>query len=126
MLACVDSPGGTAAIIQHPASTISFWAKVKGTGLTDLRMFPSQHGDKEPLFNIGTASDSASDKVDFLLRQDPWTVIDHVKTDGNPLHGTRRDLAFCSAGRWLSILLRGRRSGPRRRAPDSEACLGEM
>ena len=95
MLARVHSPGEPLPINQHPALTISFWAKVKGTGLTDLRMFSEANtANNNPLFNIGTASDSASDKVDFFFRQDPWTVIDHVKTDGNPLDGTWRHLAF--------------------------------
>jgi hypothetical protein len=54
----------------------------------------SSTGNNNPLFNIGTASDSASDKVDFYIRQAGWTEINHVRTDGDPLDGTWRHLVF--------------------------------
>jgi hypothetical protein len=95
MLARIHTEGEQLPINQHPAFTISFWANVKGTGLQDLRMFSEgSTSSNDPLFNIGTASDAASDKVDFFLRRSGWAVIDHVRTVGDPLDGTWRHLAF--------------------------------
>ena len=54
----------------------------------------SSTANNDPLFNIGTASTSDSDKVDFFLRRSGWTTIDHVRTDSDPLDGTWRHLVF--------------------------------
>ena len=68
MLSRLHSPGEQLPINQHPAFTISFWANVTGTGLTDLRMFSeSSTADNNPLFNIGTANTADNGTVDFFL-----------------------------------------------------------
>ena len=82
-------------INQHPALTISFWANVKGTGLTDLRMFSeSSNRDNDPLFGIGTANNANNDTVDFYFRQSGWVDVNHLRTMGEPLDGTWHHLTF--------------------------------
>jgi hypothetical protein len=39
LLQRINSPGEQLPINQHPALTVSFWAKVPGTELFDLRLF---------------------------------------------------------------------------------------
>ena len=95
LLARVHTAGEQLPINQHPAHTISFWANVTGTGLTDLRMFSeSSTTDNNPLFNIGTHSTAADGTVDFFFRQTGWTEVNHIRTVGEPLNGTWQHLAF--------------------------------
>mgnify|MGYP000070728776 CR=1 FL=1 len=95
MLRRISSPGEQLPINQHPAFTITFWAKVTGTGLSDLRLFSeASTTDNNPLFNLGTANTGASGQVDFYFRQTGWTTVDHLKSVGEPLDGTWRHITF--------------------------------
>lgn len=95
MLRRINSPGEQLPINQHPAFTITFWAKVTGTGLNDLRLFSeASTTDNNPLFNLGTANNGASGQLDFYFRQSGWTTVDHLKSEGEPLDGTWRHIAF--------------------------------
>src|SRR5687768_5168039 len=95
MLKRISAPGEMLPINQHEALTISFWTKIKGTGLTDLRIFSeASTADNNPLFNIGTHSTAASDQIDFLFRQSPWPTVDHVRTTAEPLNGEWHHFAF--------------------------------
>jgi hypothetical protein len=95
MLKRISSPGEQLPINQHPAFTISFWANVTGTGLSDLRLFSEGNtAVNDPLFNLGTHNGGASGQLDFFFRQSGWTTVDHLKSDLEPLDGTWRHLAF--------------------------------
>ncbi len=98
MLKRLNSPGEQLPINQHPAFTVSFWANVKGTGLTDLRLFSEANTlNNNPLFNIGTASSGTEDTLDFYFRQAGWTDVSHLRSIGTPLDGTWRHIAFVQA-----------------------------
>ena len=95
MLRRISSPGEQLPINQHPAFTITFWAKVTGTGLNDLRLFSeASTTDNNPLFNLGTANNGASGQLDFYFRQSGWVTVDHLKSEGEPLDGTWHHITF--------------------------------
>ncbi len=95
MLFRINQPGEQLPINQHAAFTITFWAKVAGTGLSDLRLFSeASTTDNNPLFNLGTANTGASGQLDFYFRQTGWTTVDHLKSEGEPLDGTWRHITF--------------------------------
>jgi len=95
MLKRVNSAGEQLPINQFPALTVSFWANVNGTGLTDLRLFSEGNtANNNPLFNLGTASTGASGQLDVFIRKDPWATVDHLKTVGEPLDGSWRHIVF--------------------------------
>jgi hypothetical protein len=95
MLRRVNSPGEQLPINQYPAFTVSFWANVEGTGLTDLRLFSEANtSNNDPLFNLGTANTGGTGQLDFYFRQAGWTTVDHLKSEGEPLDGTWHHLAF--------------------------------
>jgi hypothetical protein len=95
MLRRINAPGEELPINQHDAFTVSFWAKVKGTGLSDLRMFSEgSTTDNGPLFNIGTHSGGTTDQVDLFIRNAPWPTVDHIRSEGLALDDTWRHIAF--------------------------------
>ncbi|MCK6499869.1 MAG: LamG domain-containing protein, partial [Nitrospira sp.] len=95
LLKRVHTAGELLPINQYPAFTISFWANVQGTGLTDLRLFSEgSTSNNNPLFNLGTASTGASGQLDLFIRKDPWPTVDHLKTTTEPLDGTWRHILF--------------------------------
>lgn len=95
MLKRVNSPGEALPINQYPALTISFWANVAGTGLSDLRLFSEGNtANNNPLFNLGTANTGDNGTLDFFFRQSPWTEVNHLRSIGEPLDGTWHHLAF--------------------------------
>jgi len=95
MLKRVNGAGEKLPVNQHPAFTISMWANVSGSGLSDLRLFSEANiGNNNPLFNIGTDSTGASGKLDVFLRQTGWTDVNHIKTEAEPLDGSWHHIAF--------------------------------
>ena len=99
LLRRVNSPGEQLPINQHPALTVSLWVQVAGTGQTDLRLFSEgSTSNNDPLFNLGTDNTGASDTLDVFLRRSGWTTVNHIKTEGTPLDGTWRHIAFVQGG----------------------------
>ena len=95
MLNRVDSPGEQLPITQFPAFTITMWAKVSGSTLTDLRLFSEgSTTSNDPLFNLGTGSTGGTSQLDLFFRQSGWTTVDHLKTEGEPLDDTWHHLAY--------------------------------
>ncbi len=95
LLKRINSPGEQLPINQHPALTISFWAKVAGSTLTDLRLFSeASTANNDPLFNLGTGNGGGVGNLDFLFRQSGWTTVDHIKSISEPLDDTWHHLAF--------------------------------
>jgi hypothetical protein len=95
LLKRVNAAGEQLPINQHPAFTVSFWANVTGTGLSDLRMFTeASTTDNNPFFDLGTHNTGGSGQVDLFIRQTGWTTVDHLKSVGEPLDGTWHHLAF--------------------------------
>ncbi|MBX3744820.1 MAG: LamG domain-containing protein [Verrucomicrobiae bacterium] len=95
LLRRVNSPGELLPINQHPALTISFWAKVDGMGLNDLRLFSEgSTTDNNPLFNLGTHSGGANGQLDLFFRQTGFTTVDHLRSEGEPLDGEWRHIVF--------------------------------
>jgi len=81
---------------KHAAFTISFWANVKGTGQTDLRVFSEAFSpnDNNPLFNLGTHSGGADDSLDLLIRNTGWATVDHIRTTATPFDGSWHHVTF--------------------------------
>lgn len=95
MLKRVNGAGEKLPINQHLAFTISFWANVTGTGLSDLRLFSEANiANNNPLFNLGTHNGGAGGQLDFYFRQSGWTDVNHLKTEVEPLDGTWRHIVF--------------------------------
>lgn len=95
LLRRVNAPGEKLPINQYPALTISIWANVVGTGLTDLRLFSEgSTSNNDPLFNLGTDNTGGTDALDIFLRRSGWTVVNHIKTEQLPLDGTWRHIVF--------------------------------
>ncbi len=95
MLRRINNPGEQLPINQHPAFTITFWANVNGTGLSDLRLFSeASTTSNDPLFNLGTANTGNDGTLDFYFRQAGWTTVNHLRSVGQPLDGTWRHITF--------------------------------
>jgi len=98
LLRRVNAPGEQLPINQHPALTVSLWANVMGTGLTDLRLFSEgSTTNNDPLFNLGTDNTGATGSLDVFLRRSGWTVVNHIKTEQTPLEGTWKHIVFVQA-----------------------------
>jgi len=98
LLRRVNAPGEQLPINQHPALTVSIWANVTGTGLTDLRLFSEgSTTSNDPLFNLGTDSTGGTGSLDVFIRRSGWTTINHIKTEATPLDGTWRHIVFTQA-----------------------------
>ena len=95
MLEYIAEPGEELPISVHPAQTVSFWVKGKGTGQNDFRIFSEgSTTDNGPLFNIGTQNTGETDVVDMYIR--PTGV--HQYSEGLPLDDTWRHLAWTEEG----------------------------
>ncbi len=98
LLRRVNAPGEQLPINQYPALTISMWANVTGTGLTDLRLFSEgSTSNNDPLFNLGTDNTGGTGSLDVFIRRSGWTTVDHIKTEQTPLDGTWRHIVFTQA-----------------------------
>jgi hypothetical protein len=94
----VNAPGEQLPINQYPAFTVTFWANVTGTGLTDLRLFSEgSTTNNDPLFNLGTDNTGATGSLNVFLRRSGWTVVNHIKTEQTPLDGTWKHITFVQA-----------------------------
>lgn len=96
LLSRVHGENDDLPVNKNPAFTISFWAKVAGTGQADLRLFSEGFtpSNNDPLFNLGTDSGGTSGKVDVFLRQAGWTVVNHIKSEGEPFDDTWHLITF--------------------------------
>ncbi len=62
-------------VLKHRSCTISFWAKCKGTGQSDRRLFSESlisstiPDPGNPLFNLGTDVGNTTDALDVFIRQ---------------------------------------------------------
>ncbi len=95
MLTRIHIPGEQLPIHQHPAFTATFWIKVAGAGLNDLRIFSeASTANSYPLFSLGTPRNGDPGPLDFYLRQTRWEMVDHLQTQREPLDGAWHHLAF--------------------------------
>ncbi|MFO1501545.1 MAG: LamG domain-containing protein [Verrucomicrobiota bacterium] len=95
MLKRQHTVGEQLPINQYPAVTVTLWAKVAGSTLTDLRLFSeASTTDNNPLFNLGTGSTGGINNLDILFRQTPWATVDHLRTVSEPLDDTWHHIAY--------------------------------
>lgn len=95
MLRRINNPGEQLPVNQYPALTVSFWAKVQGSDLTDLRLFSEgSTTDNNPLFNLGTGNAGGVNSLDLFFRQSGWTEVNHIKSVSEPLDNTWHHIAF--------------------------------
>ncbi len=93
LLTRVHKAGEGLPINQHPAFTISFWAKVPGIGQNDLRLFSEGNtGNSDPLFNLGTHNVDGT--LDLFIRQSGTTTVNHLVTVNQPLDDTWRHILY--------------------------------
>lgn len=93
MLSRVHKAGEALPINQHPAFTVSMWAKVNGTGQNDLRLFSEGNtGNSDPLFNLGTHNVDGT--LDVFIRQSGWTAVNHIITTAQPLDDAWHYITF--------------------------------
>ena len=95
LLKRVHAPGEPLPINQHPSFTVSFWAKVNGTGQSDLRLFSEGNtANSDPLFNIGTHNTGADGSLDLFIRQTGWTTVGHIYTTAQPFDDQWHHVVF--------------------------------
>lgn len=81
---------------KHAAFTVAFWAKVNGTGQTDLRLFSEgvSPNNNNPLFNLGTDSGGATGSLDVFIRNGSIETVNHVKSTAQPLDDTWHHITY--------------------------------
>jgi hypothetical protein len=89
----ISAPADRLPINQHPALTVSLWAKADGrlAGNNDKRLFTeaSNGGNNAPVLFISTANDGASANVDLFTRDADFNIVnDHPKGNLGGLDGT--------------------------------------
>jgi hypothetical protein len=95
LLSRVHKAGEQLPINQHPSFTVSFWAKVNGTGQSDLRLFSEGNtANSDPLFNIGTHNTGADGSLDLFIRQSGWTTVGHIYTTAQPFDDQWHHVVF--------------------------------
>lgn len=95
LLSRVHNAGEDLPVNQHESYTISMWVNVTGTGQNDLRVFSEGNTENSnPLFNIGTHNGGADGTVDFYIRQDGWTTINHEHSVTEAFDGTWKHVLF--------------------------------
>jgi hypothetical protein len=96
-LSRMDTNSNGLPITSNPAFTVAFWVNAFGTGQSDRRLFSEGSTlDNNPLFNIGTASDGASDLIDMFIRYDANTgnPLNHVRSTTPALDGNWHHVAW--------------------------------
>jgi hypothetical protein len=87
ILTRIHASGEDLPAINHRSFTVSFWARVNGVGQNDKRMFSEGTAGSDPLFNLGTHSGGTNGAVDLFLRQSGTPLLDHLRTEVQPLNG---------------------------------------
>jgi hypothetical protein len=95
LLSRVHKAGEQLPINQHPSFTISMWAKINGTGQSDLRLFSEGNTTStDPLFNLGTHNAGSDGTLDVFIRQSGWATVNHIHTTAQPFDDEWHHIAF--------------------------------
>jgi hypothetical protein len=110
ILTRVHSAGEQLPINQHASFTISFWAKVNGTGQNDLRVFSEGNtANSDPLFNIGTHNTGADNTLDLFIRQSGWTAVNHLHTTAEAFDDQWHHVVFVQNNLARAIYIDGKK-----------------
>ena len=95
----------------QPEFSISMWAKVKGTGQNDWRLFSESNtlGNNDPLFNIGTANNGADDSLDIYIRNNQLSTgtVNHPHTTAHPFNDEWNHVGWTYADGMHNVWING-------------------
>ena len=99
---------------QYEAWTFCLWAKVRGVGQTDRRLFSEAYTEhSNPRFSLGTHQHGASGQLSVYVRNNlaGWTTVRHSNTISEPFDGAWHHLAFVQESGQRRVYVDGKLEG---------------